>query len=69
MTEPIDGPRDDPALNPALKSRVDETYDTRRRTPAPLETTAAREGQGEGWPIIWVVVTLVCIGLAIYFLV
>ena len=56
-------------LNPALKSRTETVYDTRSTTPAPFDTASAKEGQGEGWPIIWAIVTIVCIGLAVYFLI
>lgn len=63
-----DRPSDAP-LNPALKSTTETVYDTRRRTPAPVDTASAREGEGEGWPWIWLVVTLICVGLAIYFLI
>lgn len=59
-----DRPSDAP-LNPALKSQVDKTYDT-SSTPAPLDTTAARENEGEGWPVVWLVVTLVCVALTLY---
>jgi hypothetical protein len=56
-------------LNPALKSGRDTVFDTSRSTPAPIETASAKEGQGEGWPVIWLVVAVVCIGLTIYFMV
>lgn len=65
---PID-PSEEVPLNPALKSRTDTSYDTSRTTPAPIDTTSATEGEGEGWPIIWFVVTAVCVALAIYFLI
>ena len=60
---------DEVPLNPALKSRTERVYDTRSITPAPFDTASAKEGQGEGWPIIWAIVTIVCIGLAVYFLI
>ncbi len=56
-------------LNPALKSRTETVYDTRSTTPAPFDTASAKEGQGEAWTIIWAIVTIVCIGLAVYFLI
>lgn len=67
-----DQQRDQPGevpLNPALKSRTETVYDTRSTTPTPFDTASAKEGQGEGWPIIWAIVTIVCIGLAVYFLI
>ena len=69
MLEPTKSRPEDAPLNPALKSRTDTSHDTTHRTPDPLATTEAKEGQGEGWPIIWLVVTVVCVALAIYFLI
>jgi hypothetical protein len=66
-----DSERDRPSeapLNPALKSTTETVYDTKRVTPAPIDTASAREGEGEGWPWIWLIVTLVGIALAIWFL-
>lgn len=63
-----DEPRDAP-LNPALKSETETVYETRSSSPAPIETASAKENEGEGWPVIWLVVTVVCVALAIYFLV
>lgn len=68
MSDPPTYKPSEAPLNPALKSRNDTTYDTETSTPAPLETTGAREGQGEGWPIVWLVVTAVCVALGIYFI-
>jgi hypothetical protein len=63
-----DKPRDAP-LNPALKSETETVYPTKESSRAPIDTTSAKEREGEGWPVIWLVVTIVCIALAIYFLV
>ena len=68
MSDPHrDQPTDAP-LNPALKSRTETVYDTRSTTPAPFDTASAKEGQGEGWSIVWLVVTVVGAILAIYFI-
>ncbi len=58
----------DAPLNPALKSGTDTIFDTKRTTPAPIDTASAKEGQGEGWPIIWLVVVVVCVALTLYFI-
>lgn len=55
-------------LNPALKSTTETVYDTRHTTPPPVDTASAKEGEGEGWPIVWLVVTVVGVALAIYFI-
>ena len=62
-----DEPRDTP-LNPALKSGTETIYPTTESSPAPIDTTSATENEGEGWPVIWLVVTVVGIALAVYFL-
>ena len=59
----------DAPLNPALKSEKETVYETKTSSPAPIETTSARENEGEGWPIIWLVVTVLGIALAVYFLI
>ena len=65
MAKERDTPTETP-LNPALKSRTDTTHDTRNVTPAPISTASAKEGEGEKWPVIWAVVTIVCVAIAVY---
>lgn len=67
----IDQSRDEPQdtpLNPALKSETETVYPTKESSRAPIETTSAKENEGEGWPVIWLVVTIICVIFAIYFL-
>ena len=68
MSDDKDKPADAP-LNPALKSTTETVYDTERPSPAPIETASAKEGEGEGWPIIWLAVVVACVAFSIYFLV
>jgi len=56
-------------LNPALKQTTETVYDTDHVTPAPIDTASAKEGEGEGWPLIWLVVVVICVALTIYFLI
>ena len=63
-----EGPSETP-LNPALKSETETVYETKVSSPAPIETTSAKENEGEGWPVIWLVVTLLGVVLAVYFLI
>ena len=60
-------PRNVP-LNPALKSGTDPLYDTESSTPAPIDTASAQENEGEGWPVIWLVVMVIGVALTVYFL-
>ena len=69
MSEPPSDRAAEVPLNPALKSRTDRVYDTNRITPSPFDSASAKEGEGEGWPIVWAVVTIICIALAVYFLI
>ena len=62
-----DEPRAAP-LNPALKSGTETIYPTTESSPAPIDTTSATENEGEGWPIIWLLVTIAGVALAVYFL-
>ena len=62
-----DEPRDVP-LNPALKSETETIYPTKDSSSAPIDTTSAKENEGEGWPVVWLIVTFVGIALAIYLL-
>ncbi len=69
MGDPSNGTPEEVPLNPALKRGTETVYDTRRVTPPPVATVSAREGEGEGWPVIWLVVTVVGVALAIYLIV
>ena len=56
-------------LNPALKATNETAYDTDHTSPAPIDTASAKEGEGEGWPLIWLVVVVVCLAVVVYLLV
>jgi len=66
MTGPIDDNPVDAPLNPALKSTTETVYDTENSTPAPFDSASATEGEGEGWPVVWMVVTIACVAVAIF---
>jgi hypothetical protein len=55
-------------LNPALKSRRETTHDTRSSAP-PVKTASVQRQEGRAWPMIWLIVTLLCVAIAIYLLV
>ena len=56
-------------LNPALKSGRDRSHDYGDRTPSPYESTSAKESKWEVWPYIWAAIGIVCVVLAVYFLI
>ena len=62
-TEPRSG------LNPALKQRRETTHDTSRPSPAPADTASVQREEGRAWPIIWVVVTVLCVAITVYLLI
>jgi hypothetical protein len=68
MSDPRPDRDPDAPLNTALKSRIESVYDTKSTTPTPFDTASAREGEGEGWPIVWLVVAVVGVVLAFYFI-
>lgn len=68
MTEPNKDQPTQAPLNPALKSTTETSHDTGTSSEAPIDTTSAKEGEGEGWPLIWLVVTILGLLLAIWFL-
>lgn len=61
---PVDGP-----LNTALKQTTETVHDTTRVTPTPFDTASAKNGEGEGWPLIWLVVGVLCVLVTVYLLV
>lgn len=68
MTDPNKEKGTTGPLNPALKSTTETVYDTEHSSPPPIDTTSAQEGEGEGWPIVWLVVTVIGVALAIFFM-
>jgi hypothetical protein len=67
MNQRKDEPQNAP-LNPALKSETETVYETKVSSLAPIETTSAKEDEGEGWPIVWLLVTFAGIAVALFLL-
>jgi len=66
MSDPTrDQPKETP-LNPALKATTETVYDTEHSSLPPIDTTSAQEGEGERWPVAWLIVTVLGVLLAIY---
>jgi hypothetical protein len=66
MNDPTRDRPDEAPLNPALKSTTETVYDTSNPSPPPIDTASAQEGEGEGWPIVWLIVTVLGVAFAIY---
>ena len=56
----------DRSLNPKLKSGEDRSRDTETPTRAPAESASVQREEGRGWPAIWLIVTLICVLVALY---
>jgi hypothetical protein len=66
MSDPTRDRPEEAPLNPALKTTTESVYDTKNPSPPPIDTTSAQEGEGEGWPVVWLVVTVLGVALAIF---
>lgn len=66
MTDPTRDQHKEGPLNPALKSTTETVYDTEHSSPPPIDTTSAQEGEGEAWPVVWLIVTVIGVALAVF---
>ena len=68
MSDPNSPNRDATPLNPALRAETERVYPTGESSPPPVDTASAKEGEGEGWPVVWLVVTAICVAIGVYLL-
>jgi hypothetical protein len=66
MTEPPQQPAHDAELNPSLRQRREQTHDTVHSTLPPVESASVQREEGKGWPIAWLIVTVVCVIIGAY---
>jgi hypothetical protein len=66
MTEPPKQPSREAELNPAMRQRREERYDTEHSTPPPVESASVQREEGKGWPTAWLIVTIIGVLIAIY---
>lgn len=55
-------------LNPGLKSVENTSRDTDTPTPPPADSASVQHDEGRAWPVIWAVVTVICVLIAAYLL-
>ena len=70
-TQQPEGQRtDDAQLNPALQRGIDASHGTTFQGTDPMKTVSVKDpDEGRSWPVIWAVVTIICVALAIYYIV
>lgn len=68
--QPTERPQttDDAPLNPALKPERDATYGPDQQGTDPMASVSVQKDEGRAWPMIWAVVTIVCVIIAILLL-
>ncbi len=67
MSDPDDKKNPDRrGLNPKLKSVENTSRDTERHTPPPADSASVQHEEGRSWPMIWLVITVLCVLIGIY---
>jgi hypothetical protein len=66
MTNPSQDPGPDPALNPSLRQRREAVHDTTHSTLPPADSASVQREEGKGWPLAWLIVTVVCVVIGLY---
>jgi len=69
MNEPAGRTEGRKGLNPELKSETNTSRDTETSSRPPIDTASVQRQEGRGWPIVWLVVTILCILIGIYLIV
>jgi hypothetical protein len=68
--ESDDPRRADAPLNPGLQRQIDASHGTEFRGTDPMQTVSVKDpDEGRSWPIVWAVVAVLCVVLAIYYVV
>jgi hypothetical protein len=58
------------ALNPALHREIDASHGTEFKGTDPMKTVSVTDpDEGRSWPMIWAIVAILCVLLAVYYLV
>jgi hypothetical protein len=66
MSDTPKRPDPEPGLNPALRQRKEEAHDTRTSTPPPADSASVQREEGRAWPMIWLIVTVICAAIGIW---
>ena len=66
MSDPSDPSKDRKGLNPALKSVTNTSRDTETASRPPADTASVQREEGRGWPMVWLVVTIICLLVGLY---
>ncbi|CTQ34351.1 hypothetical protein [Jannaschia rubra] len=68
MNDPVGKNTERSGLNPKLKSVENTSRDTETSTRPPAESASVQHDDSRAWPIIWIVVTVICVLVAAYLL-
>jgi hypothetical protein len=61
-------PTGDAPINPGLHREVDASHGTEFRGTDPMTTLSVQDPEeGSSWPWIWAIVAIVCVAIAIYY--
>jgi hypothetical protein len=57
-------------LNPALRREIDASHGTDFRGTDPMKTVSVQDPEeGRSWPMIWAIVAIICVAVAVYYIV
>jgi hypothetical protein len=57
-------------LNPALHREIDASHGTEFQGTDPMKTVSVKDpDEGRSWPMIWAIVTILCVVIAVYYIV
>jgi len=66
MSAPNDHPADRKGLNPDLKSVTNTSRETEISSRPPADTASVQREEGRGWPMAWLIVTVICVLIGLY---
>lgn len=52
-------------LNPSLKQVRDDSYGPDQEGRDPMDSVSVKKDEGTVWPVIWAVITILCVLLAL----
>lgn len=66
MNEKPENTRHEAGLNPTLRQRTEKAHDTEHPSLPPAESASVQHEEGRAWPMVWLIVTIVCVAIGIW---